>query len=170
MDPVPRGYVLGVSGSDPHGRALLAATPQAIVAYPGAGPCPVDDSAVTTIGRAVRIPVLANDAPPPGGAFEPLSVFVDDVAHGSVAVDPMDGWLTYTPEPGFLGTERLRYWVFDTWGVAVRAAATVTVEAGCTVVGVAGVAEIFGSDGDGRDLRARPAGVRHVPHHPCGRG
>ena len=148
VDTLPRWYLLEATGVAASGGTLTALTPRPIVAYPGSPPCASDDTAVTTVGRAVRVAVLANDVAPHGGSLDATSVRVESVYNGTVAVNPTDGSLTYTPAPGFVGTETLRYWVYDTWGVGVPAELTVTVNAGCTITGKPGAVVIEGTSGD----------------------
>ncbi|MYC44055.1 MAG: hypothetical protein F4X49_00635 [Acidimicrobiia bacterium] len=147
-DAVPRGYVVTAAGARPGGAALVAGTPRPIVAYPGTAPCAVDDTAATMIGRAVRIAVLSNDTAPTGGFWDAASIRVESVHNADIVVDPSDGSLTYTPDSGFVGTDTFSYWVYDNWGIGVRAEVTVEVTAGCTITGTAGVTEITGTDGD----------------------
>ena len=147
-DAVPRWYFVEAAGTTTSGGRLTAVLPQPIVAYPGTAPCAADDAAVTTIGRAVRIAVLGNDVAPSGGSLDAASVRLESVHNGTVVVDSTDGSLTYLPDAGFVGTDAFRYWVYDDWGIGVRAEVTVVVSAGCTITGTAGVAEIVGTEGD----------------------
>ena len=148
VDPVPRWYFVEAAGNAPSGGALTAVLPQPIVAYPDAAPCVADDAAATPVGSAVRVTVLANDTAPTGGSLDATSVRVESVHNGAVVVDSTDGSVTYTPEPGFVGADMFRYWVYDNWGIGVRAEVTVTVNAGCTITGTAGVVDIMGTEGN----------------------
>lgn len=127
IDAVPRWYFVEASGTAASGGRLTARLPQPIVAYPGSAPCATDDTAATTVLQVVRIAILANDAPPPGGSLDAASVRVESVYNGTVIVNPADGALFYTPDAGFVGTDTFRYWVYDNWGIGVRAEVTVTV-------------------------------------------
>jgi ribosomal protein L27 len=77
---------------------------------------PVNDSPVAqgddaaTEGSPVTIDVLANDVDPEG---DPLSVRAGSAPqHGEIVVN-QDGTVTYTPNPGFLGTDTFTYNAFD---------------------------------------------------------
>ena len=87
-------------------------------------PVAVNDAAVTEEGTAVRIAVLGNDSDPDGDA---LTVGrVSDPANGTATVNP-DNTVTYTPDPGFVGTDTFTYTAFDgEW--EDTATVTVTVE------------------------------------------
>ena len=98
-----------------------------ILVYPDVAPCAVGDEATTTVDRPVRVDVLANDIPPTGGSLDPATVTVTDAWKGEFAVNPADGSLTFTPEPGFVGTAHGGYIVYDSWNVGAPAPVTVTV-------------------------------------------
>ena len=144
----PRFYLVKATGTDTAGSALVAFAPGPMVAYPGSAPCAADDAAATTVGEAVRVAILANDTAPGGGSLTPASVTVGGVNGGVFLVNTSDGSLTFTPDPGFVGTARARYRVADDWGMRVGAEVAVTVSAGCTITGSAGVTLIEGTDGD----------------------
>ena len=144
----PRAYLFKAVGTDASSAALAAFTPGPLVAYPSSAPCATDDSAVTTIGRPVRVAVLANDTAAAGGSLDPGSVTVAGVHGGQFAVHNSDGSLTFTPAEGFVGTVTARYRVADNWAMPVGASVTVAVDAGCTITGTSGVANIVGTDGD----------------------
>ena len=143
---VPWAYAFEASGAGTSGGTLVARSLVPVVVYPGVAPCAVGDAASTTVGQAVRVAVLGNDVAPAGGSL--ASVSVDGVEGASVSVDTTDGAVTVAPDPGFVGTIVARYRVADSWGIRVGAAITVTVEAGCTITGTAGVEHIAGTDGD----------------------
>ena len=87
-------------------------------------PVAVNDTAVTQADTAVTIAVLANDGDPDG---DPLSVgAVSDPANGTVTINA-DNTVTYTPDPGFLGTDTFTYTAFD-GEYEDTATVTVTVE------------------------------------------
>ncbi len=72
-----------------------------------------DDQAGTVPGKPVATPVLDNDSSP-GAPLDPASVeIVEGPANGSVACDAA-GLCTYTPNPGFSGTDTYTYRVCDT--------------------------------------------------------
>ena len=78
-------------------------------------PIAARDRAITTVDVAVVIDVLANDSDP-DGTIDPTSVTTSGgPANGSI-VDDGTGMLTYTPDPGFSGSDRFRYRVADNEG------------------------------------------------------
>jgi hypothetical protein len=86
-----------------------------------------EDAAVTTVGNAVTIPVLANDVAM-FGTIEPLSVaIVTPPASGTATVNLPAGTITYTPAVGFPGgIVTFTYTVANNYG-AVSLPGTVTV-------------------------------------------
>jgi subtilisin family serine protease len=105
----------GAGGSDV-GRVFVSVEP---VNDP---PVAVDDGAATGAGVAVTIGVLENDTDVEGSALSVAGV--SDPPNGSVVSNP-DGTVTYTPDPGFAGTDAFAYTASD--GSAVSGLATVTV-------------------------------------------
>jgi len=92
------------------------------VNYP---PVAKNDTATTPQNKAVTIPVLANDTDPDG---DTLSVSaVTQGANGTVATNGTTA--TYTPNPGFYGTDSFTYTAADGHGGTASAKATVTVTA-----------------------------------------
>ena len=81
------------------------------------------DSAVTQPGAPVQIPVTENDN---GSGLVVTST--TDPAHGTVTVNE-DGTITYTPEPGFSGTDSFTYTTTDSSGRATTSTVMVTVAA-----------------------------------------
>ena len=144
----PSAYVFEASGAGASGGTLVARSFVPVVVYPAVAPCAVVDAASTTVGRAVRVGVLGNDVAPGGGSLVAASVTVDAVYGASVSVDGTDGAVTVAPDPGFVGTIVVPYRVRDSWGIGVDGAVIVSVEAGCTITGTAGVELIEGTDGD----------------------
>ena len=147
-DPVPTGYVVDASGPGAGGGTHSAYMVEPVVAYSGTSPCAVPDTAATSLGRPVQIPLLANDVAPAGGSLDASSLWVPPAGDGDFVVDSATGSVTFTPGAGFSGTVAANYWVYDTWGVGVRGDITVTVSAGCTITGTAGATRIEGTDGD----------------------
>jgi CubicO group peptidase (beta-lactamase class C family) len=87
-----------------------------------------DLSSVTTVNTPVVINVLANDTDPnPDGVFNPASVLVAGPSHGSTSLNSTTGAVTYTPDPGFLGTDQFTYTVSDNFGLTSNVA-TVTIQ------------------------------------------
>ncbi len=73
-----------------------------------------DDTATTDEDTPVTIDVVANDTDVDGN-LDPTSVTVTSgPANGSVAVDPVTGEVTYTPDADFNGTDSFTYEVCDT--------------------------------------------------------
>ena len=147
-DPEPRAYVAEATGIEPGGEEYVAYMVEPLVAYPGTTICALADSASTTLGQPVRIPVLDNDVAPEGGWLDPASVDPRPVAGGELAVDASDGSLTFTPDPGFAGTATATYVVFDNWQIGVEGEVTVTVDAGCTIDIPPDAREVQGTEGD----------------------
>jgi len=130
-DPTPRWYVVAAEGTAMTvGGRLEARMFDPLVAYPGVVPCAGHDEATTAMDRSVRINVLANDVAPTGGVFDPASVIVEDARGGEFVVDQVDGSVTFTPDPGFVGTATATYAVWDTWAIYASAEIAVTVQAG----------------------------------------
>lgn len=88
-------------------------------------PVAVNDSATTTSGTPVSIPVLANDTDPNGDVLSIVSF--NQGANGSVVQVGTD--LVYTPVDGFTGTDTFTYVIRDPAGNQSTATVTVTVGA-----------------------------------------
>ena len=83
------------------------------------------DPEMALVVDAANTGVLANDS---GAGPDPLeAVLVDDVSHGSLVLD-LSGSFSYTPDPGFLGTDRFNYQATD--GVSFSDAATASIVVG----------------------------------------
>ena len=91
-----------------------------------ASPVAQDDSAITERGSAVSIDVVTNDTDPDGTIDSASVAIVDDAANGTTAINPTTGEITYTPNPGFAGTDTLTYTVDDNQG-ATSNVATVSI-------------------------------------------
>ncbi|MFG5777345.1 midcut-by-XrtH protein [Comamonas sp. J-3] len=89
-------------------------------------PHAVSDSALTTAGTAVSIPVLVNDSDPDGDTLSIQSH--SSGAHGSVAVDGSSK-LLYTPTAGYQGTDSFSYTISDGKGLTATASVNVTINA-----------------------------------------
>ena len=72
-------------------------------------PDAVDDAATTAPATLVVIPVLDNDTDPES---DPLTVTGATAANGTVSING-DGTLSYTPNPGFTGTDTITYTITD---------------------------------------------------------
>jgi hypothetical protein len=89
-------------------------------------PVAANDAATTAEDVPVAIDVLANDTDVDGN-LDPRTVVVEpSPGNGTAWVDPMTGWVTYTPDPGTYGTVTFGYRVCDAGGLC--ALATVTIE------------------------------------------
>lgn len=87
-------------------------------------PNAVDDTAATGFQADVIIDVLDNDTDPDG---DHLSIVeLTDGANGTTTLNP-DGTVTYTPDPGFSGTDTFVYVISDGMGGTDQATVTVTV-------------------------------------------
>ncbi|MFQ5648303.1 MAG: tandem-95 repeat protein [bacterium] len=77
-----------------------------------------NDTVVTEEETAAVIDILGNDNDP-DGSLDPATVtIVTDVASGSTNINPANGNVTYTPNPGFVGTDLFTYTVKDEGGVS----------------------------------------------------
>ncbi|ASP22263.1 bifunctional hemolysin/adenylate cyclase [Antarctobacter heliothermus] len=85
-------------------------------------PDAVDDTATTTVGEPVTLDPRDNDTDPDG---DPLTVTGVTPATNGTAVLNGDGTVTYTPNPGYTGTDTFTYTITD--GIDTDEA-TVTVE------------------------------------------
>ncbi|MDP9861143.1 MULTISPECIES: Ig-like domain-containing protein [Streptosporangium] len=82
----------------------------------------VDDTATTTEGTAVTVPVLANDT-----ATAPTITSVTQPRHGAATIS--GNTVVYTPDPGLGGTDTFAYTITTACGSST---ATVTVTVTCT--------------------------------------
>ena len=112
-----------VSDGDREDRATVTVTVNSVNDPPTA----VDDTAATQEETPVAINVVDNDVDLDQG--ENLTVqSVDTVgANGSVAINPNNRSVTYTPNDDFVGTDRFTYVVQDRDGATDTATVTVTV-------------------------------------------
>ena len=156
---------------DNQGTISNSATVSITVAPPG--PTVVDDFATTIQGRAVVIPVLANDL----GAlnFTTLAI-ASPPAQGSAVVNTLNGTITYTPPVLFTGPVTFTYTVRNNLGFPPSnffATVTVTVTPLSETITI-GKAEYQlpppVMDGPGDDQRPGPAQQHHDhPHRFSGR-
>ncbi|MDD9944323.1 MAG: Ig-like domain-containing protein, partial [Myxococcales bacterium] len=139
-DPEPATWTLEAPG-DPDGTArgsvalvshvstVRFGTVTVTELVPGANlpPAAMDDTASTTVGQSVVVPVLANDVDY-DGTLDPSSVaIVQSPAAGSLVTDGATGNVTYTHTGGSAGSDMFTYTVSDTLG-ATSGPATVTVD------------------------------------------
>jgi gliding motility-associated-like protein len=89
----------------------------------------VDDLASTFEEIPVVVPVLDNDLPGDYPIDPGTLTLLSDVAHGALSPELSTGEVTYTPFPGWCGTESFSYRICDTWGYCDTALVTISV--GC---------------------------------------
>jgi hypothetical protein len=87
-------------------------------------PDAVNDSASTSQGQSVTIPVLVNDSDPENDPFSITGT--TPPANGSIVVNA-DGTITYTPNSGFSGQDTFTYTISDGSGGTDTATVTVNV-------------------------------------------
>ncbi|SNZ02107.1 Ig-like domain-containing protein [Flagellimonas pacifica] len=90
----------------------------------------IDDSAVTELDIALNIDILANDNDVPTSgtltATSPTNGVVI-INNSGTPIDPSDDSITYTPNPGFLGTDTFDYTICDGSGNCSTGTVTVMV-------------------------------------------
>lgn len=125
--PVGTYHVVVASPSGPIQQTVVVTcdgVTRVTVDIPDQPPVAADDQATTPSGTAVTVAVLANDGDPDG---DPLSVVsVTQGANGSVTTDGTT--VTYTPVPGFSGSDSFTYTIDDGLGGTATATVTITVE------------------------------------------
>jgi hypothetical protein len=130
--PGSDGFELTRAGSTV-ALTMAGATATKAIAYPSASAAcaarpallAAGDSARTVPGRPVVIPTGVNDTGVDAGARVTLAAAP---SHGTVVLNA-DGTMTYTPEPGFTGTDTYRYTVTNADGQVSTTTVTVTVQA-----------------------------------------
>ena len=113
-------YTVTITATDPSGAS---ATTSFVWSIANPAPAAADDIASVPQDGSVTIPVLANDADPDG---DPLTVTEATAVRGTVTINA-DGTLTYTPPPGFTGTDTIAYAINDGQGGVASATVIVTV-------------------------------------------
>lgn len=91
-------------------------------------PIAVDDEVSGDGSKEITGSLLDNDSDPDGDPLTVSTTPVTPPAHGKVVIDP-DGNFTYTPEPGFTGTDSFQYQVCDNSGECSEATVTISVQA-----------------------------------------
>jgi len=105
--------------------ATVSVTVTAAIAPPVAN----TDSAVTQVGTPVIINVIGNDTAP-GGFINPSTVNVVSAPLNGTAIASPNGTVTYTPNPGFIGSNTFSYVVANNLATLSNVATvTVTVTA-----------------------------------------
>ncbi len=108
---------LRYSLTDPDGRVSNVADVWINLSDSNQPPVTLDDFADTPAGTTLTLDILANDSDSEG-ALDPSSVSLMSLpAHGSVNLDEVTGRLTYAPDAGFRGEDRLTYVVRDAEGL-----------------------------------------------------
>ncbi len=132
-------YTATITASDGKGGTVTQT-----VVFNVTNPPPVagDDSVATAEDTPVRISPLANDSDPDG---DTLTIVSAKALKGSVVVNA-DGTLTYTPNPGVSGTDKITYTISD--GNGGTSTATITV----TITDVNDLPTVSGSIGDQTNL------------------
>ena len=102
-------------------------------------PVAKNDSAVVRPGSSVSVPALGNDIDIDG---DKLTVTKATAGQGSVRIMP-DGSISYTPRPGFAGTDTITYIVSDGHGGFATATISIVVED----AGYVDQPVVFGFDG-----------------------
>lgn len=114
-------YTLTVFGFTPTSFGVYSFTLREVP--PNQPPVAVDDEVETDHDTPVTIDVLANDSDPDG---DTLTVDTVGTPANGTATHTSDQ-VTYTPDPGFAGTDTFTYTVTDGHGGAAQATVTVTV-------------------------------------------
>ena len=100
-----------------------------ITVNPNQPPIAVDDFDSTDENDPVTVDVLANDTDV-DGVLVPGSVIITSPAgNGLLSVNPVNGEITYTPDPGFTGVDTFEYEVCDDDSECDTATVTITVTA-----------------------------------------
>ena len=106
------------------GTLTAQATITITILRPNIDPVADDDSATTTQETPITIDVLANDTDADGDILEVYGWTAG--SHGSVLCSVTE--CTYTPEPGYFGSDTFTYYVRDGFGGQAEATVTVTIE------------------------------------------
>ncbi len=91
-------------------------------------PIALDDTAATIGGHPVAIDVLANDSDPDGTLDVGTLRVTNGPDHGSIAIDPVTGVITYTPDADASGADTFTYEICDTDPELVCSSAVVTID------------------------------------------
>ncbi|HEY6925191.1 MAG TPA: FG-GAP-like repeat-containing protein [Steroidobacteraceae bacterium] len=79
-------------------------------------PVAQDDSAVTAVNKSTQINVVANDSAGPGRSLNAGSLTITKAPVSGAANANTDGSITYTPSPGYSGSDGFQYTVRDGLG------------------------------------------------------
>ena len=127
----PNKNFLGTDGftytiTDGRGGSASARVTVSVVEGANHPPKAMNDTATTTQGRPVTIPVAANDTDADGDTLTASSVTQPS---NGMAVTNGNGSVTYSPNSGFTGTDQFQYTVSDGRGGSATARVMVTVQA-----------------------------------------
>lgn len=100
---------------DNDGQTSAAPATVTITVVPNSVPVASNDNATTSADTAVQIDVLANDSDP-DGTLDVATVAATNGTNGMTSVNATTGEVTYTPNPGFVGTDTFTYTVDDNDG------------------------------------------------------
>ena len=119
------------SGSSFHYNSDYDTNVTSLTATPDTPPVANNDSASTSPGQQVSIPVLSNDTDADGDTLTITSSTTP--AHGTASCTTT---CTYTPGAGFTGTDTFQYTISDGYGGSTTATVTVTVAATVPAFGI----------------------------------
>ena len=115
--------------NDGRGGTSIATVTITVEADPNQAPVAEDDASTTTMDSDVSGSVSGNDSDPDG---DNLTFYIEQgPSNGSIVLNA-DGTYTYTPDPGYVGTDTFTYEANDGNGGTAIATVTVTVEPGQT--------------------------------------
>src|SRR5262249_55824786 len=90
-------------------------------------PVAMNDAVNTSFNTPVTINVLQNDSDPDGHVISLSSTPVVVAPAAGATVTVSGNSLTYTPPPGFVGTDSFQYEMQDSYGAKARATVTVSI-------------------------------------------
>ncbi len=122
------------SSAESLGTTSAAVVPSVAVVVTSGHPTVTDQSLSTQAGVAVSIDELATATDADGSISHGSVVISTAPAHGSTAIDPNSGAITYTPAAGFSGADSFRYTVADNTG-AVSSPGTISVTVAAQPIG-----------------------------------
>ncbi|MFC1640766.1 Ig-like domain-containing protein [Patescibacteria group bacterium] len=90
-------------------------------------PIAVDDEDTTEKETPVTVDVLVNDSDPDGTLVPSTVTETRPPSFGSTSINPGNGEITYTPDPGYFGIDTFDYEVCDNDGLCDEATVTITI-------------------------------------------
>jgi autotransporter-associated beta strand protein len=142
---------IDVTVTTPYGTSATSPADQFTFVAP---PVAAADSYTATQGSTLTVAapgVLANDTGPKGSYYGLTASLVTGPANGTLSLDS-DGSFTYTPNPGYFGTDSFTYEAGDSYGNSAPATVSITV-APATLTWVGGGTGQGGSTGNWTDQR-----------------